>query len=363
MSDLRKKLLAAKVASFEKTGRATSLAGASDDLKQAQLVAEAEQWWGAALWNWFGLLGIGKEERQVRLRMISALKESIDIIKEVEDLLEGSQENSEKISQATAKFLEFSSFYLGNFLEDLSELMSLASKREYQRHQLPVPEEEPKLPEVPEPSGEEQGSEEMIPQKLFNYLNLNLEQKLSRIISSEIDSNQKERFRVWFNQLQKDLREGNMSIPQLQEEIQSLEQEMDQVIEELNRQASWLINDDIYKVAQNVVTRWIRRKLMGVNPNMIEQIYLKIIQDLVEMKPLLKSMIKRLKSRDPNNVWDMHSESNEVLKKIKGIQSRISLLADHMYSIQEKSPLKSKTLRKLRGVGREIEDIFNPKKE
>jgi len=357
MSNLRKKLLAAKIESFEKTGSSFYLSGAPDDYQQIKSAADSS-WWGARLWSRFGLLGLPKEERKIRLNMIAAGKETIKRLEDIELRL-----TSKDFPGAISEYQEFITPFLETFISNFKQLATLEGNRLIENQPKAIeksPEPEIIYEEAPPQSNLEDKLQLL--KDLRDKIDQKLVQKVTTIAQSNLfNKNKVKLFKVRSNNLLMNVssainKNNTESLDYLIKEYDLLNDELDSFLESIAEKTSYLIDEDFKKVAHNTIRRWIKRKLMGINPSMMNQLYLKIVDDLLTLTPLIDKVIDSLGDKEIY-IKNINGEIQKILSIINSVNSRLRLLVDHSLSTQKKPHFKDKVRTRLKDISKQLDSF------
>lgn len=354
MNDLHLKLLKTKIESFDETGNSFYLSGAISDYNQSKLKSEAS-WWGSRLWARFSLLAIPKEERKLRLRMIAAAKESKDLLKKIELHL-----TSKDIDKAISVYYEFADSFLDTFVDNFKILVKEEQKRTQKEPAL-LPEKKEVVYEEAFVPPEDDESRLQALGSIKNHLMIAVDNKLSSVTSSDYDEAEIKKLAAWHSNLLKEVRKAidNKDFSQiepLQGKTKLLEDTLDKILEEISKKISYLIDDDLKKVAQSAIRRWVSRKLLEMSPSMLEQRYLKIVDDILQLHPVLGRIMDKLEDKEVS-IMNMAQDVTYVIKTIKSINDRLLGLAQHIRVTQKKLPFKSEIVSELRNISRKLSDI------
>jgi hypothetical protein len=365
MSDLRRKLLEAKIASFERTGKTSALSGAIDD---AELTSEAGML--ADLWNSFFLLTIPKEERTLRVHMIGYAKEALSDLRKIE-----LQILNKDLQGAILAYQAFANNFLGSFVSDYLALKGMEEVRLNQR-QLPSPKPPAAAPEAPEapyegipPSGKGQTVYDEAPPPASEPFDLAKAKKdLSNILTAiEVQKNALRsanpesavEIEKRYNNLDKRIRhlKSKDVADKALGDLNVLKSMIADEMAKLKQKTSYLIDDDIRKVAQNAIQRWIKRKLMNMSPLMRERIYYKIIEDILSIHPLLKNINEKLKNRKVY-MKDFDKEVRDIVGKMHTVNNRLLTLTQNVRSSEQKPTIRKEVLTNLKDLNKELEGAF-----
>jgi predicted nucleic acid-binding Zn-ribbon protein len=369
MSDLRRKLLEAKIASFERTGKTSALSGAIED---AELTAEAGVM--SNLWNTLFLLSIPRAERELRVHMIGYAKESLQNLRNIE-----LQILNKDLEGAIFAYQEFANNFLGAFVSDFQALMDLENNRLGQK-QLPPPKPDERPEAAPDngipPSGEgEVEYTEAPPSEPEPFDLAQAKKNLSKSLT-ELEP-KKNSLRSLRPQNDPGMGEVDGRYSRLdsaiqrvktQEGVNKISKELDglsaliaDLMSKSEQVTSHLIDDDMRKVAQKTVERWIKRKLMNLSPTMRDKMYYKIVQDIVDLDPLLKNINSKLKNRKVH-MKDFEDDVRGIVDKIKSVNDRLLKLTKATRASQKKPTIKREVLTNLRELNKALAGAF-PKED
>jgi len=377
MSDLRKKLLEAKIASFERTGKLSALSGAMDD---AYLTAEAGVL--SNLWNTLFLLSIPKEERQLRVNMISYAKESRKNLRDIELKV-----LNKDLEGAIFAYHDFATNFLGAFVSDFEKLKNLENHRLAKqltapRPSAPKPPSEPAEPadeqigDVIPPSGEGETEYEESPpassqkklekapdlEQLKNELTkrlVALDSAKSQVKKYSPESPAAAEIEARYNSINKKL----LSLDSL-EAAQALKHEMHGLgqlirgeLSKIEKSASYAIDDDIRKVSQHAIQRWLKRKLLNMNRSMRDTIYYNIVQDIIDLDPMFQEINANLKDKN-KHMRDFEGDVKSIVSKIQSVNARLLALTKNIRATQKKPDIKREVLTNLKDLDRQLKGVF-----
>lgn len=367
MSDLRQKLLKAKIASFHRTGKASALSGALED---AELTAEAGVL--SDLWNAMFLLSIPREERQLRVHMVGYAKEAMKDLRNIE-----LQVLNKDLEGVIFAYQTFANNFLDSFVSDFHILKEMENTRLGQKLLAPPKKEEQQPKETPPedtipPSGEGEEIHNEAPPPVSEPFNLESKKKelTKNLVSLEVQKKRVEKIKA---QDDPSLAEVVSRYNRLDQRIKALNTEdeankiakeqalllslMNNIISEAEQKTSYLIDDDMRKVAQKAVQRWIKRKLMNISPTMRDRIYYKIVQDIIDLDPLLKGINSKLKDRKVL-MRDFEGDVRAIVSKIHQANNRILALTQNIRSSQKKPTIKREVITNLRGLNKKLKEAF-----
>lgn len=344
----------------------------------SELVSEAS-WWGSRLWSRLALIKLQKEERKLRVRLLKALRDSIKDLYAIEDFL--LKKDHDAIAEATKEFLKFSRIFHEVVLPDLKELGKLGGAEkllhegaEDSGDKEPDEEGEAFTGELVDSDEDEKNEEGDVVVRetpptpdLSEHLErlkrkaTSAENRLA-LISERLPESQRKKFQAALGLI------NNMLInldEYDEEEIEGLEGRLDTVnndlekfVAEFKAEAELLIDDDINKVADNVMTRWVKRKLLSVNPSRQENVKLDVIELMHDFNDEIDKLMDSLEDPSVPNSKILARES--VLRDFVFKTGRkIYFLANLYYDYAKKPKLRRTHLTNLKKLLNEVK----PKKE
>ena len=90
---------------------------------------------------------------------------------------------------------------------------------------------------------------------------------------------------------------------------------------------------------------------------MRDRIYYKIVQDIIDLDPLLKGINSKLKDRKVL-MRDFESDVRAIVSKIHQANNRILALTQNIRSSQKKPTIKREVITNLRGLNKKLKEAF-----
>lgn len=352
---------------FSRKQKLRAISGVIDD----SLKVEAS-WWGSQAWAHFALLGLDKDERLARLRMIAAAKQSRQYLNELELIL--TRPNEDKIPEACESFINFANLFLGSFVKDLSSLVPSKEVEDITPGMTPenapvIHTEKPPVintdgqplvqtetsavmnKELPASLKEESvvSPDNKLWKDIIELLSGEVGINFARISTSNLSKKKITEVELRHKQISKAIK-NKLNPHIIMRRLNVFNDELKSLVLELDKTASELIGDDVRKVAGKAVERWIRRKLLNMNQSMLNQILSRAVGHIINLDPLFDDMMNSLESKK-EMVVDISDKAVKVLEVLKKTSDILLELADNEYRSKKKSKISGKTIKGLRDIG------------
>ncbi len=341
-----------------------------------ELVAEAS-WWGSRMWARVSLMRLEKEQRVLRLVMIDSARDSIKDLRTIESMLLDKDEDS--VAEATKEFLKFAQLFNKLIVMNAKRLAGMGGAIGLLEGKTPetAPDEKPK--EDPKPKDKKKPAEpkkkdEVVFRgspptpdlsKEWAELRSQLASVSSRMagITGSLPDDQREKLQTAYGLIESELaahkdKYDAKKIEYFLGAIKTLNDSLDKIEADLKAKVSFLIDDDIQKLAQNVMTRWIKRKMMSISPTRQEHIKLDVMKDMHKLDDELDKLMNSLEDASFSNV--------EILKQtivnrdlVETIGKKVIFLANNYYDYSQKPKLKKTHLTSLKNI---MQELAPPKK-
>lgn len=388
MSDLRSKLFMAKMATYQETKDSLYLTGTDED---AHLSAEAS----SVFLSWFTLWGLSKEEKALRRNMIKSSDEVIKKLKDIEYLLASKEED-----KSTDAMQTLINLFLSTFISDFNQLSLIEQNknkallsqpseqsgeqtqseeelnsdlekdrpktyREETNQSTRSPVSESNLEELQEEANPNEDALNKI-REINKKFNTELQEKMQSVISGlekAGETDELKKFKARERKFGKELanasvKENFEKLPELLQELNVLESEIQRLNELIAKKASDYIGEDIYKVANSAISRWIKKKLLELSSDMISQLYLKTIDDITNIYEPLKEINKNLINKDIQ-ISSYKESVKFILEKMKSVVNRLIVLLKNSIVLDGKPGVKRSKKTELERMSKILDSHIN----
>lgn len=326
-----------------------------------ELVSEAS-WWGSRMWAQVSLMRLEKEQRGTRLVMIDSARDSIKDLRKIEDYLLNKDEDS--IAEATKEFLRFAQLFNKLIVlnaKRLSKMSGVAGLLEQKTTKTTPEEDEPQV--KPEGTVVFRAPPPILDlSKEWAKLKLQVVAVSSRMagMTGSLLDDQREKLQMALGILESELiankdKYDAKKIEYFFGAVQTLNDSLNKAEADFKAKVSFLIDDDIQKLADNVMTRWIKRKMMSISPTRQEHIKIDVINEMHKLDDELNKLMNSLEDASLGNIEILKQTLvNRVL--VENIGKKIMFLANNYYDYSQKPKLKRTHLTSLKKVMQELED-------
>jgi len=349
--------------------REQGLSRAASGPDPSPLTAEAS-WWGSRAWARLALYGLDKNTRQTRVKMLKFVADRLNDLREIEHLLVSKDD-----AKAISNMLNFANHFSGTLLFRLKQLedapISPAS---------PVgPPGAPKLPAVsdnvepvinPEnikPGPSIVGGKPPVPldiSAIKEDVHGPMATMLAKARNADILSADKISIETNYTKLIKALSEESPNtnvIVNLYNVLKGLFVKHNEKISQ-----AYTETEELRKAAHNAVTRWLRRKRMGLFPSKADEMRDIIVDDIHDLYRHLNTLmnnIENIKSTTADvaeSVWN----SAAITQAILGRMGNLAFDYDASLSDQSKKDRKSRPLGRgvIVSINRAKKSLDNPAK-